>query len=96
LISDESGSEKLLQKILSVLKLVNAETIEKMKREILKSDMKKKIYDLCDGKHTVSDIAAELSTTQPNVSQHLSGLTESGLVLYDEKGGKKFFFKTLE
>ena len=94
--SNDSESQKLLQKILSVLKLVNAESIEKAKKEILKSDMKKKIYDLCDGKHTVSDIAVELSTTQPNVSQHLSGLTESGLVLYDEKGGKKFYFKTLE
>lgn len=95
---DQSNAETnlLLQKILSTLKLANSEAIMKAKDAALRSEMKKKIYDLCDGKHTVSDIAAELKTTQPNVSQHLSGLLESGLVLYEEKGGKKYCFKTLE
>jgi DNA-binding transcriptional ArsR family regulator len=85
-----------LQKILSVLKLVNGEAIIKAKDGILKTETKKKIYELCDGKHTVGDIASELMTTQPNVSQHLSGLLELGLVLYEEKGGKKYYFKSLE
>jgi DNA-binding transcriptional ArsR family regulator len=90
------GMKELLQKILSAIKLSNAEAIAKAKKTILKSETKKKIYDLCDGKHTVSDIATELSTTQPNVSQHLSGLLESGLVLYTEKSGKRYYFKSLE
>ena len=90
------GTKELLQKILSAIKLSNTEAIVKAKATILKSEMKKRIYDLCDGKHTVSDIAIELSTTQPNVSQHLSGLLESGLVLYTEKSGKKYYFKSLE
>lgn len=88
--------KQLLQKILSVLKLANGEAIMKAKDSILKTETKKKIYGLCDGKHTVGDIASELITTQPNVSQHLSGLLELGLVLYDEKGGKKYYFKSLE
>jgi len=88
--------KQLLQKILSVLKLVNGEAIIKAKDGILKTETKKKIYELCDGKHTVGDIASELMTTQPNVSQHLSGLLELGLVLYEEKGGKKYYFKSLE
>lgn len=92
----DAETRRLLQKILSVLKLANSEAILKAKEAILKSEMKKKIYELCDGKHTVSDIASELTTTQPNVSQHLSGLLESGLVLYDERSGKKYYFKSLE
>jgi DNA-binding transcriptional ArsR family regulator len=88
--------KQLLQKILSVLKLANGEAIMKAKDSILKTETKKKIYELCDSKHTVGDIASELMTTQPNVSQHLSGLLELGLVLYDEKGGKKYYFKSLE
>lgn len=95
---DQNDAEikQLLQKILSVLKLANSEAITKTKDSILKTETKKKIYELCDGKHTVGDIASELMTTQPNVSQHLSGLLELGLVLYEEKGGKKYYFKSLE
>lgn len=87
---------KLLEKILSVLKLTNSAIIEERKQSILKNDIKKKIYELCDGKHTVNDIALEIKTTQPNVSYHLASLLESGLVLYDDIGGKKFYYKSLE
>jgi DNA-binding transcriptional ArsR family regulator len=88
--------KQLLQKILSVLKLSNAETLREIKENLLKNETKRKIYELCDGKHTVGDIAAELKTTQPNVSQHLSSLLEAGLLLYEEKSGKKYYFKSLE
>jgi len=89
-------TKHLLEKILSILKLANSEAILREKKEILKNKTKRKIYELCDGNHTVGDIASELKTTQPNVSYHLSSLLESGLVLYDELGGKKYYFKSLE
>jgi len=91
-------TKQLLEKILSVLKLANSEAIRREKETILKGadSTKRKVYDLCDGKRTVNDIASELKLTQPNVSQHLSSLLESGLVLYDEVGGKKYYFKSLE
>jgi DNA-binding transcriptional ArsR family regulator len=89
-------TRRLLQKILSVLKLSNNEAIVRAKETILKNETKRKIYELCDGKHTVGDIASELITTQPNVSQHLATLLEFGLVLYDEGRGKKYYFKSLE
>ena len=89
-------TRRLLEKILSVLKLANSKVILQEKEEILKNKTKRKIYELCDGNHTVSDIASELNTTQPNVSYHLSSLLESGLVLFDELGGKRYYFKSLE
>ena len=88
--------KRLLEKILSILKLANNKIVLQEKEEILKNKTKRRIYELCDGKHTVSDIASELNTTQPNVSYHLSSLLESGLVLYDELGGKRYYFKSLE
>jgi DNA-binding transcriptional ArsR family regulator len=88
--------KRLLEKILSILKLANSKAILQEKEEILKNKTKRKIYELCDRKHTVNDIASELKTTQPNVSYHLSSLLESGLVLYDELGGKRYYFKSLE
>jgi DNA-binding transcriptional ArsR family regulator len=89
-------TKRLLEKILSVLKLANNKAIQQEKESILKNEMKKKIYELCDGKHTVNDIANELKTTQPNVSYHLASLLESGLVLFDDLGGKRYYFKSLE
>ena len=89
-------TRRLLEKILNVLKLANNEAILKQKNRILTNKTKHGIYELCDGKHTVSDIASELKTTQPNVSYHLRSLLESGLVLYDELGGKRYYFKSLE
>jgi len=86
----------LLEKVLSILKLANMEKLVKSKEQILGNETKCRIYELCDGRHTVSDIASTLGTTQPNVSYHLSTLLESGLVLYEDIGGNRFYFKTLE
>lgn len=86
----------LLQKVLAVLKLANTGKVLKTKESILQNEMKRNIYELCDGRHTVRDIVTALGTTQPNVSYHLSTLLESGLVLYEDIGGNRFYFKTLE
>jgi len=89
-------TRRLLEKILSVLKLAHSRTILAEKRQILKNETKRRIYELCDGKRTVSELASELNTTQPNVSYHLASLLESGLVLFDEIGGKRYYYKSLE
>lgn len=98
LLTEDLETKQLLQKILSVLKLAHSESIQKEKELLLKGpeSTKRKIYDLCDGKRAVNDIASELHLTQPNVSQHLASLLEVGLVLFDEMGGKKYYFKSLE
>ena len=89
-------TKRLLEKILCVLKLANNKTISKQKEIILKNKTKRRIYELCDGKRTVNQIAKDLKTTQPNVSYHLSSLLESGLVLYEDLGGRRYYFKSLE
>ena len=89
-------TKRLLEKILCVLKLANNKAILREKSKILRNETKRRIYELCDGKHIVGGIVSELNTTQPNVSYHLSSLLESGLVLYDEIGGKRYYFKSLE
>lgn len=86
----------LLEKVLSILKLTNNEQITKAKNNLLQNETKRRIYELCDGRHTVRDIVTALGTSQPNVSYHLSSLLESGLVLHEDVGGNRFYFKTLE
>ena len=97
-MQEDLETKQLLQKILSVLKLAHSDAIQKEKDQILRGtdSKKRKVYDLCNGKRTVNDIVSETGFSQPNVSQHLASLLESGLVLYDEVGGKKYYFKSLE
>lgn len=93
---DVTDMKRLLEKVLAVLKMANIEKILENKESLLQNETKRKIYELCDGKHTVKDIVNALGTTQPNVSYHLSSLLESGLVLYEDVGGNRYYFKTLE
>lgn len=86
----------LLEKVLALLKLTNAEKIVETKEKLLQNETKKRIYDLCDGKHTVTDIVTALGTSQPNISYHLSSLLESGLLSYKDVGGNRYYSKTLE
>ena len=88
--------KKLLEKIFAVIKLVNSEKIAEARSNLLKNKNKKQIYDLCDGKHTVTDIVKALGTTQPTVSYHLSSLLEAGLVSYEDVSGNRYYTKTLE
>jgi len=83
----ETDNRLLLEKILCVLKLAHSKTIAKEKENILKNKTKRKIYNLCDRKHTVTDIAEELKTTQPRVSVQLRGEMTSG---------RRYYFKSLE
>jgi len=92
----EADTRRLLEKILCVLKLAHSKTIVKEKEKILKNVTKREIYNWCDGKHTVTDIVKRIKTTQPNVSYHLSSLLEAGLILYEDVGGKRYYFKSLE
>ncbi len=94
-MSEDLRTQQLLQQILAVLKLAHNEAIQEQKEKILRSagSSKRKVYEACDGKRTVNEIALEATVSQPNASQHLASLYESGLVLYEEHGGKRYYFK---
>lgn len=96
LSEDMKQVQLLLKKVLAVLKLANNDRIIQAKGAMLRNETKRKIYELCDGKHTVKDIVMALGTTQPNVSYHLSSLLEAGLVMHEDIGGNRLYFRTLE
>src|SRR3989337_1382571 len=83
---------KLTNTQLTLFRLVNSKAIEAARDEILKMTVRKKIFDLCDNKRAVAQIAQEafqgepLEKSQPKVSYHLAILEEYGLVDHrDEK-----------
>lgn len=96
----EKTDVKLLQEIsnklsdiISLLKLGQKTTIEMAKSRLLASDLRSKVYNLCDGKHTVSQISIELERPQPLVSRYLKDLEEGGLIKAERKGNKIFYVK---
>ena len=50
------------------------------------------ISGLCDGEKSVSELLAEINTTQPNMSQHLSTLYQAG-VLGKRRDGVNIYYR---
>lgn len=50
------------------------------------------IRAVCDGERSVSDLLADIDTTQPNMSQHLSTLYRAG-VLGRRREGTQIFYR---
>jgi len=76
---------KLINAQLTMSKLLNSKAIEDARGEILKLDVRKKIFDLCDNKRNVTQVAQEvflgepITKSMPKISYHLAILEENFL-----------------
>ena len=59
------------------------------------SPLRKKVYELCDGKHTVSDIAKSLGKSMPSISQVIARLIEEKMINEERKGKQKYYKKLI-
>lgn len=82
--------------LLSLFKLLNADKITEIKQKILEHDLRRKVYDLCDGTLTVNQISDKLEQSPQNTTYHLGVLTSAGILSYRKEGREKYYFKTLE
>jgi len=74
-----------LDSLLSILRIVFQDQIEKAKeRSFARSEIKKSIYDLCDGKHTVDDMSKKIGKEPAYIRVYLSTLIQEGLVVKKE------------
>ena len=93
---------KLLSTQVSLFRLVNEKQIESARKEILELGVRKKIFDLCDNKKTVTQITQEvypgelLEKSQPKVSYHLAILEDFGLVTHRDEKGQRYYYKSRE
>jgi len=87
--------EKRLEKldeITTLLHIGQSNSILEAKTSLLEnSPLRKMIYELCDGKHTVSDIAKTLGKSMSSTSQAISGLLEAKLIAEERKGTQKYY-----
>lgn len=71
-----------LDALLALLRIAFRDSIEAAKeRSFARSAIKKSIYELCDGKNTVDDMARELKKEPPYIRVYLATLEEEGLVV---------------
>ena len=101
-VEELRGIRSAIDKLASLFKAANYKVIEQVKADALKTDIRKKIYDLCDGSRPVTQIAQEvepqkpLKQSLPLLSYHLAILTSQGLLNYTVQKGQKYYYKTLE
>jgi DNA-binding MarR family transcriptional regulator len=87
--------EDRLKEIAEVLKVGHKESIENAQRQVLTgSQLRKKIYNLCDGNRSVSEIARIMGRTIQQVSQNITLLQNAGLIKEVRRGKEKYFVKT--
>jgi predicted transcriptional regulator len=87
--------EDRLKEIAEVLKVGHKEEIEAAQRQVLEgSPLRKKIYSLCDGNRSVSEIAKTLGKTIQQVSNNIAILQNAALIKEVRKGKQKCYVKT--
>jgi DNA-binding transcriptional ArsR family regulator len=93
---------KLINTQLNLFKLVNEKSIETARKEILALSVRKKIFDLCDNKKTVTEItrtvfpSEHLEKSAPKVSYHLAVLEDCGLIGHRDEKGQRYYCKSRE
>jgi hypothetical protein len=96
-MTNGSESERLLKEILNTLNelraiftLANQDKLEETKKRLLpKGSVKERVYELCDGMRTTSDIAQALKKDTNYVNSYLSILRREGMIRTVEKEGKQ-------
>lgn len=86
------GKLGALDDLVNITKLSQQESMERTKLNLLqKSPLRKAVYSLCDGSHSVSEIAKELNKSLSTVSQAMSQLQEANLIRETRRGKQKFY-----
>ena len=81
-----------LEEISVVLYIGQSDSIQNVKSKFFQgSPLKKKVYDLCSGKQTVSEIARSLGKSLPSISKIIAKLLDAKLITETKRGTKKYF-----
>lgn len=85
-----------LDKLISLNEFALAGQATSMKEKILGgSELRREVYELCNGKRPVSDIAKTLAKSVSSISQILSKLEEAGLVKIRRVGKERHYEKVI-
>jgi DNA-binding transcriptional ArsR family regulator len=90
------GKLDKLDDLLNVLKMGQKTSIEQTKADMLgKSKLRRDVYKLCDGRHSVSEIAEALNKSISLVSQSIAALQKAGLIAEERRGKTRYYEKVV-
>jgi len=95
---EERSSEDVLVKldlILSILKIIGRNSIEEAKKSVVSTRTKEKIFELCNGRRDLGDIAKIAGTSEEYVRLTVKELEEAGLVTAREARNKRLPMKVI-
>jgi len=78
-----------LDVVIGLLRVLASKALDELRRSILSTEKKEKIYNLCDGEHTLLDIANATSVTSEYVRLTVQELRSTGLVIMRERGKRQ-------
>jgi DNA-binding transcriptional ArsR family regulator len=83
-----------LEAIVRILKAQSNEMVEANKRRLLSgSPLRKKIYGMCDGSKSVTQIARILHKSLQQTSNNITLLENAGLIRVIKRGKEKYFVR---
>jgi DNA-binding transcriptional ArsR family regulator len=83
-----------LDRLISITELAQKRELELLKDKVMgKSEVRRDIYDLCDGKRTVKEIANVLGKSIQHVSIEIAELEKTGIVGVRKIGKEKYYYK---
>jgi DNA-binding transcriptional ArsR family regulator len=86
--------EDKLDDIIGILRLERGEAIEAARVRVLAgSTLRKRIYELCDGSRSVSEVAVALGKPVQQISNNVTILRDSGLVKEVRSGKQKYYVR---
>ena len=91
-LNDMNAKLDKLDDLVNVTKMSQKTSIEATKAELFsKSKLRRDVYKLCDGKHSVSGIAEALGKSISLVSQAMAQLQNAGLVAEERVGKTRYY-----
>jgi DNA-binding transcriptional ArsR family regulator len=94
LFSLENMSREL-RDLRSLIKSGQSASIQQMKTSLLKSKLRYQIYELCDGKHSVSEIAQSLDKPMSLISRYLKDMEKAGLIVSEQSKKERYYYKVV-
>ena len=79
-----------LDTLIALVRILTRSEIEPIKKSLLSTKKRQRIYELSDGSHEMSEIARMVSVSGEYVRQTVNELEEAGLVSVKQAGTKRY------
>ena len=79
-----------LDHIIALLKVLAKKEVDEFRKSVFSTGKKRMIYDLCDGKTEILEMAKKAGVTRQYLHATLGELEEAGFVIIGQKGRKRY------